>query len=269
MVRSGDYSFVVADVPGLIEGAAEGKGLGHEFLKHIERTALILHVVDITGSYEGRDPVEDYRIIRRELALYATELAKRPAIVVANKADIPGFEDNLERLRDYVRQEAIEWGGGNEYADGVDERARVFVVSAATGAGVDSLIAATAQKVHELRSAAAEDEAAGERYGQVWEHRRIARDAAYRVVNCGGGVFRVEGHKVERMVVQTEWDNEEAIAYLQHRLERMGVERALDEAGARTGDEVRILDRAFSYQSASWDGEDEDEDEDLLDDDWA
>ena len=109
MVRAGEYSYVVADVPGLIEGAAEGKGLGHQFLRHVERTALILHVVDITGSYEGRDPLEDYRIINDELRRYASELADRPQIVVANKCDAsgvlrsrPGPQDGRPRRRSRV-----------------------------------------------------------------------------------------------------------------------------------------------------------------------
>ncbi len=264
VVRSGEYSFVVADIPGLIKGAAEGKGLGHEFLRHIERTALILHVVDITGSYEQRDPIEDYQIIQQELSLYAHELSERPVIVVANKIDMPGFEDALERFRAYIHAEAVKRAGGNEYDDSVVANSRVFAVSAATGEGMDALIAATAQKVHELRVQAAADAEAGQRYGQIWEHHRLARDAAFTVKNLGGGVFRVEGGKVERMVIQTEWDNEEAIAYLQRRLEKMGVEKALDAAGARPGDEVRILERAFYYQSAHWDGE-TDEDEEYYD----
>ena len=99
MVRAGEYSYVVADVPGLIEGAAEGKGLGHQFLRHVERTALILHVVDITGSYEGRDPLEDYRIINDELRRYASELADRPQIVVANKCDASGMQDRVQALK--------------------------------------------------------------------------------------------------------------------------------------------------------------------------
>ena len=95
---SGDLSFVVADIPGLIEGASEGRGLGHEFLRHIERTALIVQVVDLTGDWEGRDPLEDYEIIKNELALYADELAARPRIVVANKIDAPGTEEACEAL---------------------------------------------------------------------------------------------------------------------------------------------------------------------------
>ena len=196
VARSGDYSFVVADIPGLIEGAHEGRGLGHEFLRHIERTALIVHVVDLTGDYEGRDPLEDYDIINRELALYADELAARPRIVVANKIDVP-----------------------------------------------------IATKVHELREelrALSEDDV---QYEHVWEHKREERDKQFKVVPLGGGVFRVEGPQVERMVVQTDWENEEAIAFLQHRLKRLGVEKALEKAGAVDGDEIRIVGRAFEFES--------------------
>ncbi|MCR5845174.1 MAG: GTPase ObgE [bacterium] len=254
MVRSDDYSFVVADVPGLIEGAAAGKGLGHEFLRHIERTALIIHVVDMTGSYEQRDPVEDYRIINNELALYAAELKDRPQIVVANKIDVAGTDENIRRLEEVVRQEAIEAAGGDEFADSVSE-AKVFRVSALTGQGIPSLIAAVAQKVHELREAAESNEAAAKEYGQIWEHNRLERDRKFTVRDLGGGVFQVEGGAVERVVIQTDWDNDEAIIYMQGKLERMGVEKALAEAGAMTGDEIRILGRSFTFQNSQWDSD--------------
>ena len=254
MVRSDDYSFVVADVPGLIEGAAAGKGLGHEFLRHIERTALIIHVVDMTGSYEQRDPVEDYRIINNELALYAAELKDRPQIVVANKIDVAGTDENIRRLEEVVRQEAIEAAGGDEFADSVSE-AKVFRVSALTGQGIPSLIAAVAQKVHELREAAESNEAAAKEYGQIWEHNRLERDRKFTVRDLGGGVFQVEGGAVERVVIQTDWDNDEAIIYMQGKLERMGVEKALVEAGAMTGDEIRILGRSFTFQNSQWDSD--------------
>ncbi|MDO4443497.1 MAG: GTPase ObgE [Slackia sp.] len=250
VVKGDEYNFVVADVPGLIEGAHEGRGLGHEFLRHIERTALIVHVVDMTGGYEGRDPVEDYRIINRELALYADELANRPRIVVANKCDVPGVEDNIRRLKEEVRKDAIEAAGGNEFADGIDEASRVFEISALTGKGVDSLIHATAAKVHELREAARETQAVEVQYDQVWEHKRIQRDRRFTVRKLSDGVFRVEGPQIERMVVQTDWENEEALAFLQHRFDRMGLEKELINAGAVNGDEIRIVGRAFEFESA-------------------
>lgn len=250
VVKGDEYNFVVADVPGLIEGAHEGRGLGHEFLRHIERTALILHVVDMTGGYEGRDPVEDYRIINRELALYADELACRPRIVVANKCDVPGVEDSIRRLEEEVRKDAIAAAGGNEFADGVEEASRVFKISALTGKGVDSLIHATANKVHELREEAREKQQAEVQYDRIWEHKREQKDRSYTVRKLSDGIFRVEGALIERMVVQTDWENEEALAFLQHRFNRMGLEKELIKAGAVNGDEIRIVGRAFEFESA-------------------
>lgn len=255
MVRSEDYSFVVADVPGLIEGAASGKGLGHEFLRHIERTALIIHVVDMTGSYEQRDPVEDYRVINNELALYASELATRPQIVVANKIDVTGYDENLDRLKKAVRQVAIDAADGDEFADSV-QQTKVFCVSALTGEGMQSLVAAVAQKVHELREAMPIDNTA--QYEQVWEHKRLERDSKFEVHDLGGGVFRVEGKAVERAVIQCDWDNDEAITYLQRRLRGMGVDAALHKSGATSGDEIRILGRSFEYEGSEWEDDEDD-----------
>ena len=254
MVYTEEHSFVVADVPGLIEGAAEGKGLGHEFLRHVERTALILHVLDATGGWEGRDPLDDLKKINLELELHAAELKDRPQIVVLNKVDAADTTETLRRLKEYLRGRALEAVGGNEFSDDFSP-APVFCVSALTGEGIDSLIAATAQKVFELRAALAP--APATQYDQVWEHQRLKRDQEFEVRALGGQVFVVQGKAVERMVVQTEWDNEEAIAYLQRRLERKGVEKALIEAGARDGDEIRILNRAFAFERAGYDEEEE------------
>lgn len=255
MVRYGDLSFTVADVPGLIEGAAEGKGLGHEFLRHVERTALILHVVDLTGGLEGRDPVEDYEIIKRELELYAPELADRPVIVVGNKVDVPGTEENLERLRAHVKAESEELSE-RLLDEGIDIANPIpfFAVSAVTQTGIDSLIAATATEVHRLREQAAEDPMP--EYDQIWEHKRLERDRAIEVEQEEPHAWRVHGSGIERMVVQTEWDNDEAVAFLQRRMERAGVERALTAAGAVAGDEVRIMDIVFEFEPAGW-GDDE------------
>lgn len=249
VARSGDYSFVVADIPGLIEGAHEGRGLGHEFLRHIERTALIVHVVDLTGDYEGRDPLEDYEIINRELALYADDLADRPRIVVANKIDVAGTEEACELLAQRVRKDSIAAAGGDEFAASpIDPK--LYRISALTGEGVDSLKAAIAGKVHELREAARRAADANVQYDHVWEHKREERDKRFDVIKLSDGVFRVAGPRVERMVVQTDWENEEAIVFLQHRLKKMGVERDLERAGAVDGDEIRIVGRAFEFESA-------------------
>ena len=248
VATSGDLSFVVADIPGLIEGAHEGRGLGHEFLRHIERTALIVHVVDLTGDWEGRDPLEDYEIINRELALYADELAARPRIVVANKIDVAGTEEVVEKLAERVRLDSIAAAGGDEFVESpVDPK--LYRISALTGAGVDSLKAAIASKVHKLREEAREIASAEIQYDYIWEHKREERDRRFIVVKEGEGVFRVTGGQVERMVVQTDWENEEAITFLQHRMKRLGVDEALLRAGAVDGDEIRIVGRSFEYES--------------------
>jgi GTP-binding protein len=254
MVRSDDHSFVVADVPGLIEGASEGKGLGHQFLRHIERTALILHVLDASGGLEQRDPLDDYQKINKELSLYATELADRPQIIVINKIDMPGAEDQVKRIKDYLYNQALEAVGGNEF-DQDFKVPDVFAVSAVTGQGVAQLIAATAERVNQLRNQLAEQNKATEaqnvQYAKVWEHQRKREHDVFEIKNLGGGVFAVTGKTVERWVIQTEWDNEEAISYLQRRLEKIGVERELIAAGAKPGDEIRIVNRAFGFETAT------------------
>lgn len=233
VVQGDERSFVIADVPGLIEGAAEGKGLGHEFLRHVERSAILLHVVDASGSYEGRDPVEDFDTINRELEQYAPELLERPMVLIANKIDMPEAAGNVGRLRSLAEERDIPF----------------FAVSAATRTGVDDLVNYTGQLVEQAREGLTAPPE--ESYDQVWEHRRSSRDRRFQVVNLGGGVFRVDGRSIERMVIQTEWENDEAIAYLQQRMRRAGVEAALEKAGARDGDEVRILGRSFEFESAA------------------
>lgn len=224
-------SFVAADVPGLIEGASEGKGLGHQFLRHIERTALILHVVDVTGGYEGRDSVEDYRTINSELEAYARELSSRPQIVVANKCDLPGTEEAVDRLRQEAERDGREF----------------FAVSAATGAGLDALVSRCAAEVARLRAEAASSVPVVD-LSERWERERERRERRITVTREERHAWRVTGQQVERMVIQTDWENEEAVAYLQHRFDRCGLDDALAKAGAVNGDEVRILELAFTFE---------------------
>ena len=243
-------SFVVADVPGLIEGASEGKGLGHQFLRHIERTALILHVVDVTGGYEGRDVVDDYRTINAELAAHASELAVRPQIVVANKCDLPGTEEAVDRLR------SVAEADGHQF----------FAVSAATGLGLDALVSACAAEVARLRSEAASSQEDGRDQSGEWERERQRRERRIDVSREERHAWRVRGVQVERMVIQTDWENDEAVAYLQHRFDRCGLDAALAKAGAVNGDEVRILDLTFTFQGTD-DADDFDEVDDANDGD--
>ena len=224
-------SFVCADVPGLIEGASEGKGLGHQFLRHIERTALIVHMVDVTGGYEGRDPVEDYHAINEELKAYASKLADRPQIVVANKCDMPGTEDAIEALR-----KAAE-------ADG----RTFFAISTVTGLNLDDFVTTCAAEVAELRKEIAITTPTVDR-SEAWEHQRLRRDNKLRIEREERHAWRVSGGQIERMVIQTDWDNDEAVAYLQRRLDRMGLEVQLAKAGAVDGDEIRILELTFTYE---------------------
>lgn len=228
-------SFVCADVPGLIEGASGGKGLGHEFLRHIERTALILHVVDVTGGFEGRGAVDDYHTINAELAAYASELAERPQIVIANKCDMPGTEDAACALR-----EAAAVDGHPFYA-----------ISAVTGEGIDAMVSATADAVAKLRTEMPAPTGEAVEASAQWERRRQKRDRTISITREGPNAWRVSGAAIERMAIQTDWDNDEAVAYLQHRFDRSGLDDRLGKAGCRPGDEVRILDLAFTYEGES------------------
>jgi GTP-binding protein len=187
-------------------------------------------VVDLSGSYEDRDVLEDYEVIERELELHAADLASRPRVVVGNKCDVPGAAESSERLR----------------AQADSDGRRYFEISALTGEGLDPMVRALAEEVHELRLAAATGEEAPER---IWRHE-VRDDRVFNVRNLGGGVFEVTGRNVERMVIMTEWNNEEALAFLQKRLVKAGVEKALEEAGAREGDEVRIAGRSFEFTPA-------------------
>ena len=246
MVRAGEYSYVVADVPGLIEGASEGRGLGHQFLRHIERTALIMHVVDMTGGFEDRDPVEDYRIINRELEQYGAELSERPQIVVANKCDAPGTADKIADLKRAA----------------LDDGHMFFAVSAVTGAGLNTLMLAVGEQVAKLRAELAVSDEPVDLRDEEWERRRLQREKRFHIVQEEPGAFRVVGRAIERLVIQTDWENEEAVIYLQHKFSRMGVDDALQKAGCRAGDEVRICQRAFDFEGAEDFSEFEDELED-------
>ena len=243
VVRAKDgQSFVCADIPGLIEGASEGKGLGHQFLRHIERTALLAHMVDVTGGFEGRDPIDDYRIINRELEAYAPELSQRPMVVLANKCDMPNTEEKVEGLRRMAEAD------GHQF----------FAISTVTGQNLDELVVWCASTVAELRQELALTEPTEDR-SEFWESLRKRRDNHLTIEREERHVWRVSGTAIERMVIQTDWDNDEAVAYLQHRFDRIGLDEQLIKAGARNGDEIRILGFAFSFEAAGAQEIDEEE----------
>jgi GTP-binding protein len=249
VVDAGGRSFVVADVPGLIEGASDGAGLGHAFLRHIERSALILHVVDLSGSYEGRDPLEDLAVIDGELAAHADALASRPQIVIGNKIDVEGAEDTSAKVARWCED------AGRPY----------FAVSAVTGAGIGPMLRAVGEKVFELRSA---EPVEAPQFEAEYRHTR-RRSSELVVTRAIDGGWDVTGGGIERVIITTDMSNEEAVAFLQKRLERMGVEEKLRKAGAVDGDTVHIGSVSFEFETYEGHADDDsaaDDDEGTADD---
>ena len=223
---SEEQSFVLADIPGLIEGAAEGVGLGHDFLRHIERTKVLLHVVDVSGC-EGRDPIEDFEKINHELEAYSAKLARRKQLVVANKMDLPDSAENFVLLKEYVEAKGYE----------------IMPVSAATGEGLQDLM----WKAWEMaRQYVAEPE---EEIGVIDEGDP---DSFEIIRGAEDADFEVKGKNIERLVAMTNFDNEEALYRFQLIWKRLKIEEALLEAGIQEGQTVRILDMVFNYQKSKW-----------------
>jgi len=219
VVTRSKESFVVADIPGLIEGAHRGSGLGHEFLRHIERTRVLLFVLD-TAQTEGRDVLEDYQILRQELELYRPDLMKRPFLIVANKMDIPEAQENYERLR-------AEFGH------------LVHAVSAVTGLGVNALVEET---FHLLQSVPRDIVISGEEP----VIRRFEEEEAFRIERVNG-VFEVSGKRIEKILAMTNFNTDEGLRRFQMIVEKMGLEEALRRQGIKPGDTVKIDDFEFEY----------------------
>jgi GTP-binding protein len=220
VVRAGDTTFTVADVPGLIEGASEGRGLGHDFLRHIERCAALVHVVDLATIEPGRNPVEDLDVIERELARYGG-LEDRPRLVALNKVDLPDGRDMAELVAEEVRERG--WP--------------VFAVSAVTHEGLRELSFAMAEVV----AAARRDRVVAKAERIVLRPQGRHGSDEFTVRETGEG-WRVRGEKPERWIRQTDFSNDEAVGFLADRLNRLGVEARLIEMGAVEGDTVLIGD---------------------------
>jgi GTPase len=220
---------VIADIPGLIEGASEGAGLGHDFLAHVERTQLLVHVLDL-APLDGSDPEENYATIEAELAAHDARLAALPRILALSKADLVPAE--------VTREAAAAW------RERAGDDVPVIVTSAVTRAGLDELGAELLRRVpleppRPATDLAAEDELA--------EHRtfRPAAERGWHVERVGAGAFRVTGEPVERLLARHDLENDEALAHVEHRLHRMGVVRALEAAGFTPGDDVEIAGVVF------------------------
>ncbi|MGW0933509.1 GTPase ObgE [Streptomyces sp. NPDC002666] len=218
VVTAGSTVYTIADVPGLIPGASQGKGLGLEFLRHVERCSVLVHVLDTATLESDRDPVSDLDMIEEELKLYGG-LEDRPRIVVLNKIDIPDGQD----LADMIRPELEARGY------------RVFEASAVARTGLKELSFALAGVIAEARAAKPVEEAT-----RIVIRPKAVDDAGFTVVLEDDGIYRVRGEKPERWVRQTDFNNDEAVGYLADRLNRLGVEDQLRKAGARAGDGVAI-----------------------------
>ncbi len=223
----GAGGFVIADIPGLIEGASEGVGLGHEFLRHIERTKLMIHVVDASGS-EGRDPVEDVYKINAELTAYNSDIAKRPQVIAANKTDLIYHEEGVhpvEKLRAEFEPKGI----------------RVFPISGATGAGMKELLYYVSEELSKLP-----DTPVVFKQEYFPEDELIYMDLPY-TVEKEGDIYVVEGPKIEKMLGYTNLDSEKGFAFFQKFLKDAGILDELERSGIEEGDTVKMYGLQFDY----------------------
>lgn len=238
VVTADDYhSFVMADLPGLIEGAHEGVGLGHEFLRHVERTRIILHVIDMSGM-EGRDPFEDWLQINHELGQYNAKLLERPQIIVANKMDMPDSEEHLQEFKQKLKQ----YEQNHEHPVIED----IVPISAMSHQGIQDLIYKTKELLETIPTTPLVEEVveAEERKVFTLEDEEDARDFTIRREN---DVFVVEGAAIEKTLRRTQLTSYDAVLRFARYLRRIGVDKALRERGAEDGQTVRILDFEFEF----------------------
>ena len=222
----GAKGFVMADIPGLIEGASEGVGLGHEFLRHIERTKLMIHVVDAAGT-EGRNPIDDIYKINAELEAYNSDIAKRPQVIAANKTDLiyDPEDDPIQRLKDEFEPKGI----------------RVFPISGATGKGVSELLYYVSSQLDTM-----------DRKPVVFEQEYFPEDELIYeelpyTVEVEDGIYVVEGPKIEKMLGYTNLDSEKGFAFFQKFLKETGILDELEAKGIQEGDTVKMYGLQFDY----------------------
>lgn len=229
MVETEDgRSFVLADLPGLIEGAHEGTGLGHQFLRHIERTRVIVHVLDMSAM-EGRDPYEDYITIHNELKEYNLRLTERPEIIVANKMDMPDAEENLAAFKKKIDPDAV-----------------IFPISAITQSGLRDLLFAVADKVDKTPEFPLDHEEEDLSVNRV-VYRHEQQEAEFTISRGLDGAFELAGSKIEKLFKMTDFSREESIRRFARQLRAMGVDDALRERGAKHGETIRLMDYEFEF----------------------
>lgn len=226
IVKIFDTSFAMADIPGLIEGAHEGKGLGLEFLKHIERTRVLIHILDIAGS-EGRDPIEDFEKINAELRQYSDRVAKKPQIVVGNKMDLLMDPADAERVRKHVEAQGLPF----------------YLMSAATRQGIHEVLAKAAELLASLPPEEEEE--------NLYQFVSAEEDPDYRMIRtwvAEDGVYCIEGQQLGKIFDSTNFHDMESLRYLYRYLEKKGAIEELKAAGLQEGDTVRIRDFEFIYE---------------------
>ncbi len=216
------YNYVIADLPGLIEGASEGTGLGHKFLKHIERTKIIAHVIDMSAS-EGRDPYEDYLVIRKELEKFSPKLLNKEEIIIANKMDLPESHDNLIKFKKKIGKE-------------------VYEISALNNQNLDEIINVLSEKVKNTPEEVLYDEDIQESHVLY----KFKREKPFTIIK-EGNTFVIKGDKVEKIFKMINFNTEEAISRFAKKLRSMGVDEELEKMGVEEGDIIRILDYEFEY----------------------
>lgn len=228
VVSLGDaQNFVMADIPGLIEGASEGIGLGHDFLRHIERTKVIVHVLDASGI-EGRDPVEDFYKINKELELYSDKLAKRSQVIAANKIDLPQASENLARIEEMAEKEGL----------------KVFKVSAATKEGLQDLMKYVYQMLQDYQEEVEEESAE-----KIYNAEEDTDDDITIKRDMTGNGFIVSGKALEKLVAMTNFGNDEAIRRFQYIWRLKGIDERLRKEGIKEGDSVYIGEMEFEYKN--------------------
>lgn len=218
-------SFVMADLPGLIEGAHEGVGLGYQFLRHVERTRVIVHMIDM-AAIEGRDPYEDYLTINEELKEYDQKLMNRPQLIVANKMDMPGANENLDKFKAKL-----------------DDDVQVYPISTITKDGVRDLLFAIANLLEQIPKQTTDLEETEHKV--VYRHEK--EEAPFTITRDIDGTFMLSGNEIERLFQMTDFSREEAAQRFSRQLRKMGVDKALREKGVKDGDTIRLLDYEFEF----------------------
>lgn len=225
---SNGKSFVVADLPGLIEGASKGDGLGDKFLKHIERTKVIAHVIDM-ASTEGRDPYNDYILINKELEDFNKKLLKKPQIIIANKSDIDTFDEKLEEFKKKLNNPNI----------------KIFSVSAATNKGLGEVVDYLADILDNIPDTPLFDEEDFESHVLY----KFKKEEPYTIEKEADDLWVIKGEKIEKLFKMTKFSSEEAMLRFSKKIRKLGIDEKLEEMGAKEGDQVRILDFYFDFKN--------------------